>query len=166
MKSLKLFAAGMMFALAPMASSAALINFNATGNPNVSGFVQFDDSAFNAFQFVLNTAITDLSLTAFGASFALADVVTTDSTIINSSGLTPLIRNGAGLLANNGAQAIAFFPDGFTGTAPDGDASLAFSPTTTFGPFSIHAVKVGGNRRCPRARHHPARGPWLSRDRV
>jgi len=134
---------GFLLCLGTTGARAALITFNATGDPDVSGFVQFDDSLFNGgtFQFVLNTAVTDLSLTAFGASFSFADVVTTDFTIIDSSGSNPLIVNGAGLLANNGSQAIAFFPDGFGGTATDGDASLAFSETPTFGPFSFHAVR-------------------------
>ena len=71
----------------------------------------------------------------------MADVVDSDFTIIDSTGLVPIIVNGAGLLANNGAQAIAFFPDGQGGTALDGDASLAFSVTPGFGPFNFYQVK-------------------------
>ena len=141
--SLKALSAGIMLALAPMMSWATLVTFNATGDTDVSGFVQFDDSFFNGTsdQFVENTAITDLSLTVFGVEFLLADVVIYDFTVIDSTGVTPIIINGAGLIANNGAQTIAFFPDGAEGTAIDGDASLQFSLEPYMGPFSYHAVK-------------------------
>jgi len=133
----------LMLALSPSLSWGSLVNFHATGNPDVSGYVQFDDSSFDGStsQFLLNSSITDLSLTAFGSVFTLADVVTADTTIINSADAIPIIVNGAGLLANNGSQAIAFFPEGFDGTAINGDASLAYSTTPTFGPFTYHAVK-------------------------
>ena len=142
-----------LLAMSAMSARADLITFTATGNPDVSGFVQFDDSFFpgGAFDFVLNSAITDLSITAFGFLFGLGDVVITDFTIIDSSGLDPIIVNGAGLLANNGSQAIAFFPDGFDGSGFDGDASLAFSATSAFGPFTFHMVEwvPGADGRVP-----------------
>lgn len=124
-------------------AQAAPITFTATGNANVVGYVTFDDADFDGtiFQFLANTEVVDLSLVAFGASFDLADVVDADFTIIDSTGPVPFIVNGAGLLANNGAEAIAFFPDGFGGTALDGDASLAFSLTPDFGPFDFYQVK-------------------------
>jgi hypothetical protein len=124
-------------------AQAAPITFVATDDPGVSGFVTFDDAVFDgsAFQFVSNTAVLDLALTAFGAIFTTSDVVTAASTFINSSGPVPLIVNGSGLLAYNGSQAIAFFPDGFGGTALDGDASLAFSATGVFGEFTYHQVR-------------------------
>lgn len=109
-------------------SQASLINFNATGVGGISGYVQMDDSLFDGstFQFISNASlITDLSLNVFGQVFSFADVVGGDNTIIDSSGLIPSIVNGGGNLANNGIQAIAFFPDGYNGTASDGDASLA-----------------------------------------
>ena len=129
--------------LSSLSAQAAPITFTATGNANVVGYVRFDSADFDGtnFQFLLNTEVVDLAITAFGATFTLADVVTSDFTIIDSSGPVPLIVNGAGLLASNGARAIAFFPDGFGGTALDGDASLAFSSTPGFGPFDFYQVK-------------------------
>ena len=142
-KSLKALAVGITLTLVPMMGWAALVNFNATGDPDVSGYVQFNDSFFNGAsdQFVENTAITDLSLTVFGVTFSLADVVTWDFTLIDSTGATPIITNGAGLIANNGAQTIAFFPDGAEGTTLDGDASLQYGLEPYMGPYSYHAVK-------------------------
>jgi len=126
-------------------AQAAPITFTATGNANVVGYVTFDDADFDGtdFQLLLNTDVVDLSIVAFGASFTLTDVVTSDLTIIDSSGPVPLIVNGVGLLASNGAQSIAFFPDGFGGTALDGDASLAFSNIPVFDPdlFDFYQVK-------------------------
>jgi hypothetical protein len=45
-----------------------LLNFVATDLPGVSGFVQFDDADFDgtASQFLSNSNITDLPITAFG----------------------------------------------------------------------------------------------------
>lgn len=109
-------------------ANAALVTFTATGNANVSGYVQFDDSSFDgtSSQFVSNSEIVDLSLTAFGEVFTLADVITTADTIINSAGLVPIIVNGAGELANNGSFSISFFPDDYQSSGADGDASLEF----------------------------------------
>jgi hypothetical protein len=70
----------------------------------------------------------------------LGDVATADTTFINSSGVLEIIENGGGLLADNGSQSIAFFPDGFGGSGIDGDASLAFSDSAGFGPFTFHKV--------------------------
>lgn len=124
-------------------AQASLITFNATGVAGVSGFVQFDDLSFDGStnQFLPNSLITDLMLSVFGQTYTLADVATGDSTIIDSSGLLPLIVNGAGNLADNGLQAIAFFPDGFDGTASDGDASLAIGPSGGLADTSFYAVQ-------------------------
>ena len=137
------FAVASALVFAPLTTQATVVTFYATGNPDVSGFVQFDDTSFpgGTFDFISNTNIVGLAITAFGKVFDFGDVVTADTTIIDSSGAIPVIVNGAGLLANNGSEAIAFFPDGFGGTAIDGDASLAFSPTPTFGPFTYYAVR-------------------------
>ena len=117
--------------LSPMAANANLITFTATGVEGVSGYVQFDDAAFDgtSLQLLSNSWITDLSLSVFGQIFTFADVVTGDDTIMDSSGLIPSIVNGAGYLADNGVWDIAFFPDGYGGTAFDGDASLATGPS-------------------------------------
>jgi hypothetical protein len=126
MKLTKTLCAAAALAFASTGASANLVTFYATGSPDVSGYVQFDDSAFlgGTFDFISNTAITDLSLTVLGYSFVFADAATSDETIIDSSSVLPVIVNGAGALAFNGTQTIAFFPDGFDGTAIDGDASL------------------------------------------
>jgi hypothetical protein len=124
---------------------AATVTFTATGVAGVSGYVSFDDSLFDgtAFQFLSNNAIVDLSLNVFGSLFTLGDVVTSANTIIDSTGVLPRIVNGAGLIADNGSQSIAFFPDGFGGTALDGDASLAYSLTGGFDSegFEYYAVR-------------------------
>ena len=145
MKLLKTFAFAALMAswLAGPSAKAALVDFNATGLASVTGFDQFDDASFDgsANQFVSNSAITDLSLTVFGVSFDLSDVVAADSTIIDSSGVLARIVNGAGLLADDGAgNQIAFFPDGFDGTALDGDASLAFGSDIFGGSVQYYAV--------------------------
>lgn len=117
-------------------ANAALIRFQATGSADVSGYVEFDGSAFDGStnQSVSNSAITDLSLTVMGFSFDFGDVDTGALTLINSSGSLAIVINGAGALADNGPQVIAFFPDGFGGTTPDGDATLALD---TDGQFSF-----------------------------
>lgn len=129
--------------LSPMAANADLINFNATGVAGVSGYVQFDDADFDGTtsQFLSNSLITDLDLTVFGQVFTLADVVTSDASIVNSSGLTPFIVNGSGNLADNGILSISFFPDGFDGTASDGDASLGTGPGGQFADDDFYAVQ-------------------------
>jgi hypothetical protein len=113
---------------APIAH-AAPVTFTATGNANVIGSVTFDDSTFNGttFQQIFNSEITALSLTVFGTVFDLGDVVVSDVTFINSSGVVPIIINGGGLLADNGAGvSIAFYPDDNSGGPLDGDATLGF----------------------------------------
>ena len=118
------------------------VNFYATGVTGVSGYVQFDTDSFDgtSFQFVSNGLITGLSLEVFGQLFDLTDVAVSDDTIIDSTGAIPSIVNGAGNLADNGLAAIAFFPDGFSGTATDGDASLAFGPTGSLADEFFYAV--------------------------
>ncbi len=113
--------------LCSASANASLITFNAVGDPSVSGFVQFDDTNFTGF--ISNTDITALSLTVMGFSFNFGDVVASDNTVI---GAGPIISNGGGALAFNGTETIAFFPDGFGGTAFDGDASLALDTDGTF----------------------------------
>lgn len=113
------------------AVQAAPVTFTATGNANVVGFLTFDDSTFDgtAFQGISNTSITALSLTVFGVAFDLGDVVP-DTTFIDSTGADPIIVNGGGTLADNGANSsISFFPDDDSGGPLDGDATLEF-----FGP--------------------------------
>jgi hypothetical protein len=116
-------------------ADAALLSFNATGFPGISGFVEFDDSGFDgtSFQFYSNSNITNLSMTVFGETFSFGDVVAADDTIIDSTGAIPVIVNGAGHLAINvNGYQIAFFPDDYNSSGSDGDASLAFG-TNVFG---------------------------------
>ncbi len=123
----KLAAAALLIGLG-ISNAAATVTFTATGVAGVSGTVSFDDTLFDGSsnQFLGNAAgITNLNLTVFGQVFTFATVDTGASTIIDSTGVDPRIVNGAGNLANNGVMAIAFFPDGFGGTATDGDASLS-----------------------------------------
>jgi hypothetical protein len=119
---------------------AATITFEARGVQGVSGFVSIDDHDFDGtnWQYISNSRIVDLSLTAFGQVFTLQHVTTASGTFIDSSGALPRIVNGSGRLAGNGSAQIAFFPDGFDGTAQDGDASLAFSAGE---PWTFHAVR-------------------------
>lgn len=137
--SMALTAAALGFSAVPF---AAPINFFATGLADVSGFVQFDDSDFDgsSSQLVSNSLITDLNLMIFGEAFTLADVVTSDFTIIDSSSVIPTIVNGSGNLADNGSLSISFFPDGFDGTASDGDASLGTGPGGQFADAEFFAV--------------------------
>ncbi|MBI3367355.1 MAG: PEP-CTERM sorting domain-containing protein [Burkholderiales bacterium] len=125
---------GACAALFLVASALATpVRFNATGVAGVSGYVDIDNGTFDGttFQFVSNTHITALSMSVFGQLFSLANVATSDSTIIDSSAAIARIVNGAGNIADNGVMAIAFFPDGFGGTALDGDASLSTGPSGT-----------------------------------
>ncbi|MGA7181610.1 MAG: PEP-CTERM sorting domain-containing protein [Thiobacillaceae bacterium] len=140
-RNLILTAFGLLLALGE--AQASLINFDATGVAGISGYVQFDDSTFNGstFQQVSNTNITDLTLNVFGQIYSLADVATVGNTFIDSSGLLPIIVNGGGNLASNGSQAIAFYPDGFNGTALDGDASLAVAPSGNYNLANYYAVE-------------------------
>lgn len=143
MKSIHRVLGACAIAIGMSGAQAAPVVFNATGVVGVSGYVEFDDSLFDGTgsQFLTNTAITDLMLTVFGQSYGLGDVVVGDDTIIDSTGLIPRIINGAGNLADNGVQAIAFFPDGFSGTAMDGDASLSIGPSGSLASTSFFAVQ-------------------------
>lgn len=135
MKStLKCLLAAFILTVVSTTANATLVTFDAVGSSDVSGFVQFNDSAFLGWASVSNSNITDLSLSVLSYTFDLSDVVTTSSTIVDSSGTIPLIFNGSGALAYNGLATIAFFPDGFGGTTSDGDASLALD---TDGIYSL-----------------------------
>jgi hypothetical protein len=139
MKSLGWLAAVAMLFAAPVSSHAAIITFNATGVPGVSGYVQFDSSSFSgSFDFVRNTQIVGFSMSVLGQAFDLGDVDTSAYTIVDSSVVPPVIVNGAGGLADNGTLRIFFYPDGADGTPADGDAALAY-----FRPdFSVAVLPV------------------------
>jgi hypothetical protein len=124
------------------AVQATPINFYATGVAGVSGYVQFDSSSFDgtSFQFVSNNLITGLSLDVFGQFFNFANASVSAATIIDSTSAIPIIVNGSGNLADNGVEAISFFPDGYSGTASDGNASLATGPTGSLAATSFYAV--------------------------
>ncbi len=145
MKTLRVLIAFMLVTTASIPAPAAVVTFDVTGVPGISGFVQYDSSALHGFfEVVPNTAIVGLSVDVFGELFDLPDVLTIpgfSAAFIDSSGAKPLIINGFGLLADNGSRAIAYFPDGSGGTAIDGDASLSFQSTGGTLPASVFAVK-------------------------
>lgn len=146
MKTLRILIAFMLVTTASIPAPAAVTTFDVTGVPGISGFVQYDSSALHGFfEVVPNTAIVGLSIDVFGELFDLADVNTIpgglSAAFIDSSGAKPLIINGFGLLADNGSRAIAYFTDGFGGTAIDGDASLAFELTGGSSIEDVFAVK-------------------------
>ena len=127
MKALRILATFLLSALASMSAHPAIITFNATGVPDVSGFLQFDSSSFTgSFDLIPNSQIVGFSMTVFGEVFDLGDVDTAAFTFINSSVVPPLIVNGSGGLADNGSLRIFFYPDGANGTPADGDAALAY----------------------------------------
>ncbi len=128
MKALRILATVLLFSLASIPAHSAIVTFNATGVPDVSGFLQFDSSSFTGspFEFISNSKIVGFSMTVLGEVFDLGDVDTAAFTIINSSGVPPTIVNGAGGLADNGSLRIFFYPDGASGTPSDGDAALAY----------------------------------------
>ncbi len=122
--------------------NASLVTFDAVGSPDVTGYVQFDAS-FNGtnFQQINNTDITALSLIVDGYTFTFGNVNAAGLTYFDSTGAIPLIVNGGGALASNGVQSIAFFPDGYGGTALDGDASLALDADANFTYETFYAVR-------------------------
>jgi PEP-CTERM motif len=124
-------------------AQASLITFTATGNPDISGFVQFDDLGLvygAPSQALSNTFITALNLDVFGQTYFLADVSTGDFTYIDTLGPLPLIVDGSGNLADNGSQAIAFWNEIFA-VPFDGDASLAIGPSGSLADTSFYAVQ-------------------------
>ena len=108
---------------------AAPLTFTATGDPNVSGYVTFEDSGLllNG-TCESNTNITELDLTVTVGSetmvFSTGDVETGDSSVLISTGPLPQIQNGCGNLAISGGWTIGFWPDGWDGSPTDGDAAL------------------------------------------
>ena len=122
---------------------ASIITFDLTGVPGISGYVQYDSSYFHgfAFDYVPNTAIVGLDIDVFGAHFDLGNLVDIpgfSAAIMDT--ITPRIINGYGLLADNGVNAIAFWPDGSDGTPMDGDAALSFQTSVWFLPETTYAV--------------------------
>ncbi|MBL8414795.1 MAG: PEP-CTERM sorting domain-containing protein [Propionivibrio sp.] len=111
----------------PIGGHPAVVTFNATGVPSVSGFLQFNSSSFNGYsQLIPNSQIVGFSMTVLGQTFDLGDVDTSAYTFVDSSALQPIIVNGSGGLADNGTLRIFFYPDGGNGTPSDGDAALAY----------------------------------------
>ena len=108
---------------------AEVVRFNATGDPDVSGYVEFDTTGLpldGSCQ--SNTSVVGLSLqVTVGVetlNFGLADVTTSDQTQLDNTGGPLIIKNGCGDLANQGDWYIGFWPDGWLGTPMDGDAAL------------------------------------------
>jgi hypothetical protein len=141
MQTFGILAAYLLLTVGTAPAQASVITFDVTGVPGISGFVQFDSTAFQQ-GFVPNTAILDLSISVFGSVFDLGDVVTSAFTQSNFSVTNPIIVNGFGLLADNGTLAIEFFPDGgLSGIPVDGDASLALEPSGVPTLLAVYDVK-------------------------
>jgi len=127
MKARRTLATLLLWVLASLPAHPAVVTFNATGVPDVSGFLQFNGSSFNgSLDFIPNSEIVGFSMTVLGEAFDLGDVDTTALTMIDSSAPPPIIVNGVGGLADNGNLRIFFYPDGANGTPSDGDAALAY----------------------------------------
>lgn len=134
--------AACLLAVGMSAAQAAPVTFSATSVAGVSGFVTFNFTPDGgSFQGVNNSTVTALSMNVFGQLFSLGNVSTSDRTFFNSTGSPILIANGGGNLADNGVESLAFFPDGFGGTARDGDASLSVGRTGTLANDQFYAVK-------------------------
>ena len=144
----RLFAAGVVAFAACVGASpaqAGLVNFNATGVPGISGYIEVDDSTFSgvAVDLVSNTQITAFSLTVFGQVFTLADVFLDRSrlstatlrsrtssmpptiwptTVSRSSGWYPTMPAVSSMVTRTCRSA---------STAP---SSASLPPTTSYGP--------------------------------
>ena len=117
--------------------NASIVTFDAVGSPDVTGYVQYDVSFIGGtYQLISNTAITDLSLIVDGHSFTFGNVWTAGLTYFDSSGVIPLIVNGGGDLANNGAQRIDFIDGG------DGDADLGLYAGGQYSTFAVRWTPV------------------------
>jgi hypothetical protein len=111
------------------AATAGTLHFDAVGNANVSGYLEFDDTNLvldgscesNAYITALELQVTvDQDV----INFSLGNVVTSDQTVLISLDNVPMIENGCGNLATNGDWTIGFWPDGWAESPIDGDASL------------------------------------------
>jgi hypothetical protein len=133
-------------ALAATAARASIVTFNLTGVAGISGYVQYDSSYFHGFSFdyVPNTAIVGLNVDVFGTHFGFVDLVNIpgfSAAFMDTSASGYRIINGFGLFADNGVNAIAYFPDGWEGTPLDGDAALSFQTSCCFAPETAYAVR-------------------------
>ena len=152
----RLFAAGVVAFAACVGASpaqAGLVNFNATGVPGISGYIEVDDSSFSgvAIDLVSNTQITAFSLTVFGQVFTLADVFMDRSLLIDSDPAIPNLVNATDNLADNGVAELRLVSDN-SGGILDGDADLSireYSPVlgfyTTYNVIWTVGPKPGGD---------------------
>ena len=125
----RLFAVGVVALVAcvgALPSQAALINFNATNVPGISGHIEVDDANFSgvAVDLISNTDIVSFSLTVFGQVFTLADVLMEYSLLIDTSGPVAELVNGTAELADNGVAELRLYSDNAGGIL-DGDADLS-----------------------------------------
>ena len=111
------------------------------------GSLGIDDSVFDgsSFQFISNSNISAFSFTANTTTgpivFGLADVVTTGSTIFDSSDAPPLIVVGSGVLA-------ASFPFRIQ-IGPAGSLGWVSIPLPGFGSTFLGAWSFSGTLRVP-----------------
>ena len=123
------------------------------------GSLGIDDSLFDGsnFQIIFNSNILAFSFTANTTTgpvvFGLADVVTTDSTIFDSSGMPPILVNGVRDLASAGSFDLAIFPGGAMGLFSSAGGFTVFAGAWRFdGPLqapepaslTLFAIALGG----------------------
>jgi hypothetical protein len=116
-------------------AQAAPLTFDATGDPDFSGYITFDDSLLSTtIDCQSNNAIIalDLTLDAGGMTytFGMADVDFSGETLIGDPGSGWLIQNGCGVLASQGDFELSFYPAGTGGTSNDGDATIYWDHTS------------------------------------
>ncbi len=104
--------------IAASSATAGLVTYDAVGHADVSGYVTFNLPAGSGVTIVSNSLVTALSIVVDGESFALADVLTSDSTVFDFGVNPPAIVNGAGSLATNGSDYLTLFG------GLDGDARI------------------------------------------
>ncbi len=119
----------LLFTTLSTAATAGTLRFDAVGNANVSGYLEFDDTNLTLDgDCESNAYITALSLQVTVGqeviNFSLGDVITEDDTVLVTLNTVPMIENGCGDLATAGDWTIGFWPDGWDGSPSDGDAAL------------------------------------------
>ena len=119
----------LLLAAVSTAANAGTLHFDAVGNENVSGYLEFDDANLTLDgSCESNVYITALDLEVTVGqdviNFSLGNVVTDDDTVLISLGDVPMIENGCGDLATVGDWTIGFWPDGWDGSPSHGDAAL------------------------------------------
>ncbi len=97
----------LVLAFVSTSATAGTLRFEAVGNANVSGYLEFDDTNLTLDgSCESNDYITALDLRVVVGqdviNFTLADMVTDDNTVLIRVGNVPMIFNGCGDLAFTG----------------------------------------------------------------